>query len=386
MLFSCGNEKERLQRVKKSKISVNSVKERTEDSQDSKLTIERKPQKSINLDSQDMETFLKWYLVPNIEIMYQKAFNGSPDDHFWEMEQQLAVEYPFLFQNEVTGWESFLSKTDSLLQAVKSTYKIRFHMIQLEPQRIIPSVTIYKLLGIREERAPVEDLSKFWQIDFSEVYPDTTFLVEYGETPLVLRYDLWIQKNQQELQLEAITYQGTNDIIIFIDGPFDTYGKKKRSLIHEFSHILFWKKANHLTEFELAFSEIVVEQAVGPAHTSVSFSYYEFDELMAKLSELLVLPDDELYDYIHDVRITKMPHYQMMRQQISSTTVYRYMADEYPDRFEELRYRGITSEEIEYYLKEMANQTTEDGVNRLRSYLLFHVKNLIPRLANVVFE
>ena len=336
----------------------------------------------------DIERFLRTYLIPNIEAMYDKAASGFPDDHFAAMRDHLEPVYPFLFEGNVTGWDGFLLNVSALLKGTKSKFTITYDMIALPAALSIPSITLYEVISAQQKKPALKEFSKFWGVDFSDAFSkNTTFRVVYAKKPLVFRYDLWLQKKQQEIELEGITFRGTNEMALFVDPAGD---KARRAFIHEFSHILLDKETEHLTQHEFEQHGIAVQQAFSgggqTATTEVRFTNVEFGEMMAKLSELIVVPDSELYDYIHEVTINKIPQYQKLRQLIADLTVYRYLSEEHPDEFLTLKWREIADQEVESNLVRLSQEKSSTGENKLRYYLLFHVQNVGRSLKDVVFR
>jgi hypothetical protein len=337
-------------------------------------------------DSADVENLINVYLVPAIFTMYDMAFAGIKDDNFNQLKFELKKDYPFLVDDENINWNKFLTEVGVYLKEKKSKYKIEHTMIRLLNGHTFPTVTLYELIRTEEKAPPVKEMSEFWGIDFNTIFPaSTTFTIEYARTPLVYRYDIYLQMKRQESILEGVTFKGLNKIVLFIDEQ--NKQSEEQILIHEFSHVFFDRKTEHLTKDDLQLYSLYVEQNFpGGASTTVSFTYQEFNELMAKLSELIVLPDNKLYEFIREVSINKMPEYQKMRQLISSTTVYKYIADEHPTIFEEFKFREITNEEIDRYLYQLSVEKTADGKNKLRSYLENHVNAVGQNLNEVIFK
>jgi len=338
----------------------------------------------------DIGRFLKQHLIPHLEKVYEKASQGLFDDHFLTMEKELRPLYPFLFEGNARTWDMFLTNTIKFLQDTRTRFRLRYTMQTLPSGHRIPTVTIYELLKSQKKTIPIKKFSEFWKIDFSNVIADTTtFTVEYARPPLLVRYDLWLQQKGHLLQLEGITYPEPQEIVLFVNTSSSL--ENEQALFHEFSHILFDLKTHHLSSFELEHARIVVQQNFPGrsfpevATTEVEFTYQEFNELMAKLSELMVVPDTKLHAFINEVEINPVTHYQATRMLIATTTVYKYMSDVYPERFEELKVREITDDEVNHYLQEMAHTKGFDGRSILREYLLQHVKMLQEKLRDTVF-
>lgn len=337
-------------------------------------------------DSINVENLIKIYLVPNIKTMYDMALAGIKDDNFNQLKFQLEKNYPFLVDDADMNWNKFLTEVGLYLEEKKSRYKIEHTMIRLLNGHKLPTITLYELIRTEEKESPVKEMSDFWGIDFSSSFPvSTAFKIEYAKMPLVYRYDIYKHIKRQESIVEGVTFEYLNKIVLFIDES--NLQSEEQLLIHEFSHVFFNRKTEHLNSNDLEQYTLQVEQNfAGGASTTVSFTYQEFNELMAKLSELIVLPDSKLYEFIREVSINKMPVYQKMRQLISSTTVYKYIADEHPDEFLKLRYREMTDEEVVRYLYQLSTEQTAEGKNKLRIYLENHVKAVSNNLDEVIFK
>lgn len=333
-----------------------------------------------------LEIFLKNYFIPGIENTYRDASLGHGYDQFIKLKNELGNNFAFLSVNALSGWHELLKRIKTLLEETKSKYNIVYWMITPLNYNQFPSVTIYEVIKRENKKPPVKEMSDFWGLDFNNLFPsDTTFLIEYAFEPLLYTYEIWLQKKRQKSILEGMSFKDSNLVILFTTGSNPL--KEQQSLIHEFGHIFFDMKTKYLSDFELENYRLFVEQSfTGGAKTTVSFSYREFGELMAKLSELIVVPDDSLFAYIKEVSRNKMPGYQMTRQLISSTTVYKYLADEHPQEFLKLQRREITNNEIEMNLYRMSLEKTETGKNKLRSYLDFHVVEVSRNLENIVFK
>jgi len=326
------------------------------------------------------------FLIPNVEYMYSTAASGKYDDSFNILKQNLNKDYPKLFENNATDWEGFLNNVIQFFTESKSNYKMIFNIISLSNGLSIPSITLYEKTSTEIVVAPLEELSEFWKIDFDNILPsNTTFEIDFAEKTLINRFDLWLVEKQQEMKLEGITFIEINKIILFVNKTNPLV--KKQALLHEFSHMLFHKRIEHISKFEQENMAIFIELSFkGGVSTEVKFTYQEFDELMAKLSELIIVQDENLFEYIYEITINKTPHYQKMRQLIASTSVYKYMAEEHPEKFNQLRSREITNEEINKYLLQMFNEKTTEGKNKLRTYLDFHVENISKYLKEIIFD
>lgn len=337
-------------------------------------------------DSIEVENLLKLHLIPRIITMYDLALAGIKDDNFNQLKFELEENYPFLVNDENINWDKLLTKVGLYLKEKKGKYKIEHTMIRLLNGHTFPTVTLYELIRTEEKPPPVDEMSEFWQIDFSSIFPASTiFIIEYAKTPLVYLYDIYLQMKRQESILEGVTFKEINKIVLFIGES--NVKNEEQTLVHEFSHVFFDAKTSHLSRNDLELYTLFIEQHfTGGASTTVSFTYQEFNELMAKLSELIVLPDNMLDGFIREVSINKMPVYQKMRQLISSTTVYKYLADEHPDEFKKLQNREITNEEIDRYLYLLSAEQTVDGKNKLRVYLENHVNAVGQNLNDVIFK
>ncbi len=336
-----------------------------------------------NIEHVDIEHFLHFHLIPAITTAYENIYSAYFDDHFDVFKGYTKTEYSFLFGDSIIDWETFLPQVKDLLELNNSQYKFRYHLLRVSNRIVIPTATLYEVIETKKVKPPLREMSDFWGIDFMDTFVEGTFFnIEYGKQPILLRYDLWIQKKFQQFILEGVTYPDVDEIIIFSEKD-----KLEESFIHELSHKIFQKNIQHLSDEELMTSELHISQAFkGGAKTDIKYNYNEFGELIAKLSELMVIPNSRLYDFIHEVYINKQPQMQMPRQLIAHTTVYRYLAKEYPDIFLQFKDQAFIDVDIDYYLQQMANEVTEDGINKLRDYLMFHVKGLSVNFEEIVFE
>src|SRR3989304_4603269 len=118
------------------------VVEKVKDTVENKADDFRNPLNIAQSFEDSLEILLKKFLIPNIELMYRAAFNGSWDDNFSKLKNELGNNFVFISGNDLLSWDNLLGRIKILFEETGSKYNIEFWSVKLRNGYKIPTVVI----------------------------------------------------------------------------------------------------------------------------------------------------------------------------------------------------------------------------------------------------